>query len=285
MGDKGMVLADERHAEDLEILARLRLMDDDFMRCVLRGRKDLVQIVLRAVTGECGLEVASSETQYDLKWPAGTRSLELDVLAEGADGTRYDLEVQRGKDPRPRRLRSHAACMDVEALEPGEGFGALPDHWVVFVMEGDPFDEGEGTYSYERQRGDCPLGDGEHLLYVNGTYRGDDDLGRLMHDFNQSDPDKMWPGPLADGVRYWKSNPEGVRKMCQIIEDMRREEKQCGIEQGIEQGIERGVERGVLGSIRSLMETTQYPVQEILGLLKVPKADQPKYLAMLRAAD
>ena len=69
--------------------------------------------------------------------------------------------------------------------------------------------------------------------------------------------------------------------MCQIIEDMRREERQRGIEQGIERGIEQGVERGVLGSIRSLMETTQYSVQEILGLLKVPKADQPRYLAML----
>ena len=85
----------------------------------------------------------------------------------------------------------------------------------------------------------------------------------------KSDPDKMHPGPLADRVRYWKKSEEGVRKMCQIIEDMRREERQ------------RGIEQGLLDSIRSLMETTQYSVQEILGLLKVPKADQPRYLAML----
>ena len=61
--------------------------------------------------------------------------------------------------------------------------------------------------------------------------------------------------------------------MCQIIEDMRREERQ--------RGIDMGIERGVLGSIRSLMETTQYSVQEILGLIKVPKDDQARYLAML----
>ena len=273
--------ADERREEDLQILARLRLIDDDFMRCVLQGRPDLVQLVLRVVTGEGGLEVARSETQYDLKWPVGTRSLELDVLAEGADGTRYDLEVQRGDDPDPRRLRYHSACLDAEFLRPREGFADLPGQWVIFVMEGDPFREGEGAYLFERSCDAHTLGDDTRLLYVNGAYRGDDGLGRLMHDFNQSDPDEMSPGPLADRVRYWKESDEGVRKMCQIIEDMRREERQRGIEQGLEQGIEQGLEQGLLGSIRSLMETTHFSVQEIFGLLKVPKDDQPKYLAML----
>jgi len=29
-----------------------------------------------------------------------------------------------------------------------------------------------------------PFDDGEHILYVNGQYRGDDEIGNLMHDFN-----------------------------------------------------------------------------------------------------
>jgi hypothetical protein len=269
MGDMAGTAVGDRHAEDLEIIGRLRLLDDDFMRCVFRGRTDLVQLVLRTVIGDEELEVEGSETQYDLKWPAGTRSLELDVLAAGADGTLYDLEVQRGDDPDPRRLRYHSAAMDAEALRPGEEFARLPEQWVVFVMEGDPFGEGAGTYAYERGRDGIALGDGARTLYVNGAYRGDDELGKLMHDFRQCDPDEMWPGPLADGVRYWKSSEEGMGKMFQIIEDMRREERQ------------RGIEQGVLDSIRSLMETTQCSVQEILGLLKVPESDRSKYLAML----
>ncbi len=32
--------------------------------------------------------------------------------------------------------------------------------------------------------------DGEHILYVDGEYRGDDEIGDLMHDFNCSDPHK-----------------------------------------------------------------------------------------------
>ena len=35
------------------------------------------------------------------------------------------------------------------------------------------------------------FGDGSHILYVNGKYRGDDEVGKLMHDFSCTDPDDM----------------------------------------------------------------------------------------------
>ncbi len=30
-----------------------------------------------------------------------------------------------------------------------------------------------------------------HILYVNGKYRGDGEVGKLMHDFSCTDPDDM----------------------------------------------------------------------------------------------
>ena len=33
--------------------------------------------------------------------------------------------------------------------------------------------------------------DGAYILYVNGEYRGDSALGRLMHDFNCVNADEM----------------------------------------------------------------------------------------------
>ena len=32
--------------------------------------------------------------------------------------------------------------------------------------------------------------DGSHIIYVNGNYKGDDEIGHLMQDFHQTDPDK-----------------------------------------------------------------------------------------------
>ena len=58
---------------------------------------------------------------------------------------------------------------------------------------------------------------GEHILYVNGEYRGESDLGKLMRDFNRTKADDMNFELMADRTRYLKENPKGVSKMCMII--------------------------------------------------------------------
>jgi hypothetical protein len=68
-----------------------------------------------------------------------------------------------------------------------------------------------------------PFGDGEHILYVNGAYRGDDEIGNLMHDFSCSDPNDMINKDLADRSRYFKETEEGVSEVCKVMEDMRNE--------------------------------------------------------------
>lgn len=58
-------------------------------------------------------------------------------------------------------------------------------------------------------------------MYVNGEYRGEDELGKLMHDFNCTNADDMNYDLLAERTRYLKENPEGVSIMCKAMEDMR----------------------------------------------------------------
>ena len=65
------------------------------------------------------------------------------------------------------------------------------------------------------------FGDGTYIFYVNGEYRGNDELGRLMHDFNCHDAEDMNYELLADRTRYLKENQKGVTDMCRSMEDMR----------------------------------------------------------------
>lgn len=67
---------------------------------------------------------------------------------------------------------------------------------------------------------------------MNGEYRGDSDLGKLMHDFNCPQADDMNFELMADRTRYLKENPKGVNEMCRIMEDMRKESLQEGIKEG-----------------------------------------------------
>jgi hypothetical protein len=49
----------------------------------------------------------------------------------------------------------------------------------------------------------------------------------------------------------------------------------------MEQGVAKGSEATLLENVRNLLAATKYSAQELLDMLKVPKADQPRYLAML----
>ena len=118
--------------------------------------------------------------------------------------------------------------LDIENLDAGQEFRELPDTYTIFITEKDFYGKGEPIYLIERMNITTgkPFADGEHILYVNGEYRGDSDIGKLMHDFNCTDADDMNFKLLADRTRYLKENPKGVSEMCKVIEDMRKEERE-----------------------------------------------------------
>ena len=117
--------------------------------------------------------------------------------------------------------------MDIENLDAGQKFHELPDTYTIFIIEKDFYGLGEPVYPIERMNllTGKPFEDGEHILYVNGEYRGDSDIGKLMHDFNCTDAGDMNFELLAERTRYLKENPKGVSEMCKVIEDMRNQER------------------------------------------------------------
>ena len=58
---------------------------------------------------------------------------------------------------------------------------------------------------------------------MNGEYRGESDIGKLMHDFNCTQAADMNFELMAERTRYLKENPKGVQEMCKMMEDMRKE--------------------------------------------------------------
>ncbi len=81
-----------------------------------------------------------------------------------------------------------------------------------------------------------PFEDGTHILYVNGEYRGDSDIGRLMHDFNCTSAEDMNFDLMAERTRYLKENPKGVGSMCKAMEELRVESYAEGKAEGVEIG-------------------------------------------------
>lgn len=217
---------EREHQEDLQRLRGLRPIDDDFMRCIFKDNLPLVQKVLRILVNKPDLNIIKAETQVDMKRLVGARSLCLDALGEDDSGKKYDLEIQRAdKGAGHHRARYHSSIMDVENLNSGEDFDKLLETYVIFITEADIYGRGLPFYPIERMNIllDKAFEDGEHILYVNGAYRGNDEIGKLMHDFSCSNPNDMIDEDMAAATRYYKETEKGVETVCKAMEDMRNE--------------------------------------------------------------
>jgi len=256
------------YEKDMKRLQRLRPMDDDFMRCIFKNNLPLAQKVLRIILDKPDLKLVKLETQADMKRLLGARSICLDALGEDDNGKMYDLEIQRDdKGADPHRARYHSSVMDVENLDASEAVDTLPDTYVIFITENDIYDEGLPVYPIERMNVliDKPFADGEHILYVNGAYRGDDAIGKLMHDFSCADPDEMIDKDMAEVTRYYKESEKGVSNMCKIFDEIRGE----GREEGRKEGrIDIALELIALGedSYEKIAKVTKLSLEEVKQL-------------------
>ena len=117
---------------------------------------------------------------------------------------KYDCEIQRAdKGDNPHRARYHSSVLDVENLDAGQEFVELPDTYTIFITEKDFYGMGEPIYVVERINLTTGKNfeDGEHILYVNGEFRGESEIGKLMHDFNCTEADDMNFDLMAERTR------------------------------------------------------------------------------------
>ena len=68
-----------------------------------------------------------------------------------------------------------------------------------------------------------PLDDGSYIIYVNGAYKGDDEIGRLMHDFHSLKSEEMNYKELADGLHHFKETGKGRDTMCEAVVEFAKE--------------------------------------------------------------
>ena len=222
-----MNTTEQTHQQDLERLKSLRYMDDDFMSVCLADNFEGVELILRIVLGREDIKVKSVRTREPLRNLQG-RSAVLDVHAIDSTDKEFDVEIQR-KDAGAgaKRARHNSSLLDAHILKTGDDTEDIPDSYVIFITENDVMKGNQSIYPVERYvtigENKVLFGDGSHIIYVNGKYRGNDEIGKLLHDFSCTNPDDMNYEMLAKKARYFKQDEKGVAAMCKIMEDMRNE--------------------------------------------------------------
>ncbi len=103
--------------------------------------------------------------------------------------------------------------------------------------------------------------------HVNAQIKDETELGKLMHDMWCVEAEDMHYGILAERVRYFKENEEGVATMCRAMEEMRNDT----------------VFTTTLALIKNVM-LSGYTAEDAMKLLRIPADDHAKYMPDLMPA-
>lgn len=253
----------------LEKIAELRLMDDDFFSEALDEKIAPVEYILNTILEREDIRVQRTEAQVEYK-SATKRSIKLDIRAVDAEGRVMDIEIQRAeKGAGVRRARFHSSVIDRTLLEKGDDFESLVDTYVIFITEHDRFGAGLPLYHVERkitELNDAMFGDGAHIIYVNGAFRDlTHPVGRLMHDMNCKDAEKMLNPLLAEEVRYLKETNGGRTQMCRAFEEIAMEAAKEA-----EEKTKRETARNLIAlnqmSLETIAKCVDLPLEEVQAL-------------------
>ena len=177
------------------------------------------------------------------------KGVRLDVYAKNEHNTRYKVEMQVAKKAElGKRVRYYHGQIDMELLLSGSDYTELPEVYVIFICDFDPFGKKKYRYTFTKQCEEEPgaqLQDGCKSIFL--STRGENDrevpgelvsfLNFVKADLSESETDfeDDFVEKLQNTIRRIKSNRE-MEERFMIFEEMLRDERAEGKAEGIAEG-------------------------------------------------
>lgn len=146
----------------------LALRDDFMFGAVMQDRENcrrLLELIL-----EMPIRIIDAIEQRSIVNHPAQKGVRLDIYAEDENRTRYNVEMQLLRPPSiEKRSRYYHSQMDIHHLPKGADYSLLPDTFVIFICDFDPF--GDGKYRYIVDTICDTTGklfaDGRHTVFLN----------------------------------------------------------------------------------------------------------------------
>lgn len=257
---------DLKKEETLAAIRKLCLLDDNLMTLVFDRNIEATELLLKVILQRNDLRVLEvvAQREYKNPMPSG-RSITIDIYAVDENDKVYDIEVQRASEGADvHRARFHSSMIDTKMLKARQEFKEIHDSYVIFITADDVIGAGCSLYHVNRtiEETGAYFNDGSHIIYVNGSYKDDNDpVGKLMHDFRCLSSVDMFYPILAKQVKYFKETEGGQEIMCQVFEDLAEkrvtEEKKAFARRLIARGKQ---------TLEEIAEDTDLPIEEVREL-------------------
>lgn len=231
------------------------------------------------------------DKEKNIVYSPNYKGIRLDIFAKDENGVAYDIEMQVVSDATALRARYYHSHMDMEMLDTGTNYQALPEAYVIFICDYDPIGCRKYIYTIESKCRELPeleYNDGIHtiLLSTHGENEADvppeivkflkfvkADLKDSVNDFGSEYIKK-----IQSIISYIKSSREMEAKYMSLDEYFRieyrdelKEAREIGHKQGLEQGREQGRGEGQRIIIRNfLLNMPDANAENTSRILQVP---------------
>ena len=271
-------MSDQTSIKAFKPLEELTLMDDYMFGTVMRDKvnlKPLLEYILKIKI----VDIVFVEPQKGEKEGYLSHGIRLDLYVQDDEGRIFNVEVQTSdKRNLAKRMRYYQSMIDIQILAPGVNYLKLKKSFVIFICNYDPFERNRYIYTFEnRCVEDVEIAFGDETQKVVVNTKGSvgeisDELKELLVYLDEGKATGDYTRQLDDAVRLVKSSEERRHEyMVMMIHDMEMKEE----------GREEGIDQNRVESIKNVMEGLKYTAQQAMDLLKIPVADQSKYLAKL----
>ena len=173
------------------------------------------------------------------------RGVRLDIYARDEKHTHYNVEMQaRRQADLGKRSRYYHSQIDVECLEKGLPYEELPNTFVIFICDFDPFGCGLYYYSFQNECQEdtrAKLCDGNKMIFLSTKGKNKEQMQQSLVKFlkfveadlaeSEEDFDDELVRQFQTSIRKIKTSREmGERYM--LFEELLKEERQEGLAQG-----------------------------------------------------
>lgn len=212
---------------------------DAFMFAAVMSDPEICRRVLELALGIPISEV-HIQTEKTMSYHSEYHGVRLDVYAADVNRTRFNVEMQVTLQKfLSKRSRYYHDQIDMDALLTGNSYEDLPDTYVIFICDFDPFGDGLYRYStgtYCEETGNR-INDGVKTIYLNAHRKNRKDIPEELLEFldyvkntgrrkeiSTTDPFVRHLQNTIDTIKQDRS----MEERYMLLEEMMRNEKQEG---------------------------------------------------------
>ncbi|MGN0311815.1 MAG: Rpn family recombination-promoting nuclease/putative transposase [Lachnospiraceae bacterium] len=188
--------------------------------------------------------------EYSMIYHPEYRSIRMDVYAKDGKNTRYNVEMQTSKKSTlAKRSRYYHSQMDMDLLVSGADYDKLPNVYLIFICDFDPFGEKKFCYRFENQcveNGVLSLKDGNYTIFLSTKGLDSSEISPELYRFlkflsmdlkaSEHPSGDPFITQLQDAIQKVKKSRD-MEGRYMLFELLLKDEHDAGLQEGMQQAL------------------------------------------------